>query len=305
MKRYFQGYIPSTTEDNDTVDNLLADYQGSPEFGDICGHLKGSGAGKLSTPYKSVQHFFSKAFGDESQTTGDCTSHGTRNACDISRSVEIHIKGEPEEWVARGATEPIYMNRGHGGQGMSPAKATMWVHENGIMVRKDYGFIDLSVYDSRIGAKYGRSGPPKDVVRAASEHPCKYYARVRNVEQLRDGLANGMGAHLGSGYGNDGVRDRNGMSRWNASWNHDMCIGACDDTGDIFSTMVFLWLNSWGAWNRGGHPEWGPIPPGSFISPAEDVQRAIDRGECWLVGDVTGYPARDLPDYGAASVLNG
>ena len=51
---------------------------------------KTSGKCKLSTPYKSLLKFDKKAF-DERQTTGDCVSHGTRNACDISRAVEIDI----------------------------------------------------------------------------------------------------------------------------------------------------------------------------------------------------------------------
>jgi len=300
MKRFFQGYIPSTNPELDTVNDALGRHQGSPEFGDVAPHLKGKGAGRLSTPYKSVLRFAPKSFTDEAQTTGDCTSHGTRNAHDISRAVEIDVKGEPESWEARGATEPIYGNRGHSGAGMSPARATMWCHEYGIMIRKDYGFVDLSEYDSRIGARWGRSGPPTPVRETAAEHPCKYYARIRNVEELRDALAAGMGAHVGSQYGNDGKRDSNGVARWNASWNHDMCVGAADETGD---DLYFLVINSWGIWNDGGHPEGGPIPGGAFLVPSRDMSRMIASGECWVVGDVTGYPARDLPDYGAAAFL--
>jgi len=65
---------------------------------------------------------------------------------------------DAEDFVARGATEAIYGSRGHGGQGMSCSVAARFVHQNGgILVRKDYGFVDLSKYNSRVGTRWGRS----------------------------------------------------------------------------------------------------------------------------------------------------
>ena len=77
--------------------------------------------------------------------TGDCVSHSTRNAVDISRAVEIHVDGERENWLARGATEAIYGCRGHGGQGMSCSRAATFVSQSGgVLVRKNYpGVADL------------------------------------------------------------------------------------------------------------------------------------------------------------------
>lgn len=293
------GYIPSTEEDLDAVRGMLNVVQGTSEFSQFT-HLKGAGKGKLSTPYKSVLKFYPKAFEDEAQTTGDCTSHGTRNAADISRAVEIDIKKEPESWVARGATEAIYGYRGHSGAGMSPARATQFCVKYGLLLRQDYGFVDLSKYNSRIGTNWGRSGPPSEVTKEASKHPCMHFARIRSIEEARDALASGYGLHCGSQYGNNGKRDRNGVSQWNSSWNHDMCWGACDDTQ---GEMYFLVLNSWGIWNSGGHPEWGPIPGGSFLIPSGDADRMIRSGECWAVGEVKGWPPKNLPDYGTGSYL--
>ena len=54
--------------------------------------------GKL--PFKSLLKF-DPGFGPaERQTTGDCVSHATRNAIDITRSVEIDIKGDREQFVS-------------------------------------------------------------------------------------------------------------------------------------------------------------------------------------------------------------
>lgn len=291
------GYIESTPEEIDEFDGSVMRFQSSGLFADVAPHLKDSGKGKLSRPYLSVLKFAPKAFTDDPQTTGDCTSHGTRNAHDISRAVEIHIKGEPEEWVARGATEPIYGARGYGGQGMSPAVASKWCNQYGIMVRKDYpGVVNLSVYDSRIGTRWGsQGGPPDAVKKLAAEHPCRHIARIKSVEEARDALASGYGIHVGSNQGFSNARDAAGFARPSGSWGHDMCWGACDDTGP---SPAFLVLNSWGIWNGGGHPEWGQIPGGSFLIHATTAASMIREGEAWAVGDVNGFPAKDLPDYG-------
>ena len=91
-------------------------------FGSASKKINGSGKGKLCTPYKSVLKFDKNPY-NERQTTGDCVSHGTRNACDISRAVEIDVHSQRESWISRGATEGIYGARGWAGEGMSCARA--------------------------------------------------------------------------------------------------------------------------------------------------------------------------------------
>jgi hypothetical protein len=296
----FQGWIPTPQNEIDAIDRMLGRLHGSPEFSDVAPHLRGFGADvELATPYKSVIHFHAAAFEDEAQTTGDCTSHGGRNASDISRAVEIHQKGELEEWVARGATEIIYSYRGHTGQGMNVGRSIDWLTKFGLMVRKDYGFINLSRYNSSIGASLGRTGPTKQMREEAAKHPVQYYARIRNVEQARAALAAGYGITCGSGYGNNGTRDKYGIARWSGGWNHCMAWGGFWNWKDLY----FLVLNSWGKWNRGGMPEWGPIPGGSFLIPSGDAKRMIQTGECWAVGDFKGFPKKQLPDYGTGDFL--
>ena len=83
-------------------------------FADGAKRIKNSGKGKLSLPYKSVLKFEKNHYKTR-QEQGDCVSFATRNACDLTRSVEIDVKGDKESWVALGATEGIYGFRGHSG----------------------------------------------------------------------------------------------------------------------------------------------------------------------------------------------
>ena len=102
---YRQGYNGCLWEEH--VFAELIDSSRYGYFKDGAKKIKNSGKGKLSTPFMSVLKFDKNAY-IERQTTGDCVSHATRNACDITRAVEIDIKGDKESWIARGATEAIY-----------------------------------------------------------------------------------------------------------------------------------------------------------------------------------------------------
>jgi hypothetical protein len=272
-----------------------------PLFGDADSMIRNSGKGQLSTPFKSVLKFDPKAY-EERQTTGDCVSHSTRNGSDLSRAVEIHVKGESEGWVTRGATEAIYGCRGHGGQGMSCSRATQFVSKmGGIVLRKNYpGIADLSKYKSSIGTKWGTRGVPESLKKIADDNQVKTTSLIKTVDQARDALANGYGISVCSGYGFSNNRDSKGFARKSGSWNHAMCWTACDDTG---SEPAFLVQNSWGKWNSGGHPAWGPIPDGSFLIHA-DIAASMLRGSgAYAYSNVDGFPPQKLPNYGFESYL--
>lgn len=267
-----------------------------PFFGDGASkRLINSGKGKLSTPYKSVLKFDKKAY-EERQTTGDCVSHGTRNACDISRAVEIDVHGEREAWIARGATEAIYGARGHGGQGMSCSRAAEFVSKNGgILLRKNYKNVaDFSKYNGNLGAGWGARGLPDVVIDAANDHQIKTVSLIKTVEEARDALANGYGLAVCSSYGFSNKRDKKGISNVSGSWAHCMAWIACDDTG---SEPLFLVQNSWGKWNDGGHPEWGPIPDGSFLIRAEAAAGMLAQNGSYAFSNFDGFPVQKLPSY--------
>lgn len=269
-----------------------------PYFKDASRRIRGSGAGKLCLPFKSVYKVSKEEPYLEAQTTGDCVSHGTRNAIDVSRAVEIDIKFESESFMALGATEGIYGSRGHGGQGMSCSGAAEWVNsEGGILLRKKYSFVDLSKYNASIGTAWGSRGVPKEVSQEAAKHQVKTISLVKNVEEVRDALANGYGVAICSGQGFSSTRDSKGYAKASGSWSHCLSAIGCNEDGDIIIN------NSWGPnWISGPKPEYG-FPDGAFLAKADVVDRMVKSDGSYAFSNVDGFPPVDLPDYGTQEYL--
>ena len=216
---YRKGFSGCIWEEH--VFNHLMETSKYPLFGAASKKISGTGKGQLSTPYKSVLRFDKNPY-NERQVTGDCVSHGTRNACDVSRAVEIHVGNEREAWIARGATEAIYGYRGFSGQGMSCARAAEFVSKvGGIVVRKNYpGIVDFSKYNGNLGAGWGGRGLPDKVMDLANDHQIQTASLIRTVEEARDALANGYGLAVCSNYGFNSTRDKKGFAKQSGSWGH-------------------------------------------------------------------------------------
>jgi hypothetical protein len=75
---------------------------------------------------------------------------------------------------------------------------------------------------------------------------------------------------------------------------------ACDDTQ---GEPAFLVQNSWGKWNDGGHPEWGPIPDGSFLIHADVAEGMLSQNGSYAFSGFDGFPLQKLPDYGFDTYL--
>jgi C1A family cysteine protease len=288
LNYYKKGFTGAICDELD-VKKLLGELP-MPVFGAAAYDLFGSGEGKLSLPFKCLMEF-DPGFGPaERQTTGDCVSHSTRNAIDVTRAVEIK-NGENEDWLARGATEAIYQSRGHRQQGMTCSGATRYVYENGgILVRKDYGDVDLSVYNSGLGANHRI--PDSIYKTEAKKHQVKTVSNVRTVEEARDALANGYALSVCSGYGFSSRRDANGIAKRGSGWSHAMAWIACDDTRERLNETLFLVQNSWGMWNAG--PKVHGQPDGSFWIREQDARGMLSGGGAWVYSDVDGFPPRDI-----------
>lgn len=290
LKAYKDGLVGSWCDPEDT-DKLLGELP-HPLFGVAASDLYSSGKGKVALLHKSaIKH--DPSFGPhERQTTGDCVSHSTRNAVDVTRCHEI-VGGQAEEFVARGATEAIYGSRGHGGQGMSCSVAARFVAQNGgILVRKDYGFVDFSKYNSTIGTSWGRSGVPRDVIEEGKKHQVKTISLVKSVEEARDAIANGYALSVCSNYGFSSRRDSNGIARRSGSWNHAMAWISMDDSHEIYKETLFLIQNSWGAFNGG--PKRFDQPDGSFWIREKDAIGMLNQNGAWAFSDVDGFPPRKV-----------
>mgnify|MGYP003630581224 CR=1 FL=1 len=289
LNLYRDGFVGSVCDPEDTA-KLLGQLS-MPVFGAAAHHLYGDGEGKVSLPFKSLLKFDPSFGPTERQTTGDCVSHSTRNAVDVTRAVEIDIKGDSEEFVARGATEGIYQSRSHMGQGMTCSGAARYVNQSGgILLRKDYGDVDLSKYNSSLGAK---KRIPKDVyITEAKKHQVKTISNIRTIEEARDALANGYSLSVCSGYGFSSVRDKNGIAKRSSGWSHAMAWIACDDSRETHNETLFLIQNSWGLWNSG--PKKLGQPEGSFWVREKDARGMLSSGGAWVFSDVDGFPARNI-----------
>lgn len=85
------------------------------------------------------------------------------------------------------------------------------------------------------------------------------------VDSIKDLLFNGYGVAIFSNVGFPNTRDSTGLSYPNKIWYHTMAIIGYDDRKIEYNECVYLIANSWGKWNSGGSPSWGPIPDGSFL----------------------------------------
>lgn len=288
----YENGMPGCIIDLDSTGKLLSSLP-MPLFGDFSDEIKDTGKGKLSIPYKSLLKFDPTFGQDERQDTGDCTSHGTRTAGDGSRAVEIDIKNEPEGFIARGATEAIYGYRGHMGEGMSVDRAAKFLNTvGGIVLRKKYGTLDLSKYNSRIGTNWGRSGPSKEIIEIGKQNQVQTISLIRTVAEARDALANGYCLTVGSDVGFESQRDKNGMSRRKGSWGHCMAWLGCDDTHNLVNETIFLIQNSWGLWNNG--PKVYEQPDGSFWIREQDAASMLSQNGAWALSNVNGFPPRKI-----------
>jgi hypothetical protein len=290
LNAYKNGLVGSWCDPEDT-DKLLGELP-HPLFGVAASNLYDSGKGKVALLHKSIQKFDPTFGAHERQTTGDCVSHATRNAVDVTRCHEI-VGGQPEEFVARGATEAIYGYRGHGGQGMSCSKAARFVNQiGGILLRKNYGFVDFSKYNSRIGTNWGRGGVPEDVKREGQKHQVKTISLINTIDQARDAIANGYAISVCSNYGFSSRRDKHGIARKSGSWNHAMSWISMDDSHEIYNETLFLIQNSWGVFNSG--PKRFDQPDGSFWVREKDAIGMLRQNGAWVYSDVDGFPPRKV-----------
>ena len=151
-----------------------------------------------------------------------------------------------------------------------------------------------------MGAAWGSRGLPDKVIDEADNHQIKTVSLIRTVEEARDALANGYGLSVCSSYGFSNKRDSKGFARKSGSWAHAMAWTACDDTN---GEPAFMVQNSWGKWNDGGHPEWGPIPDGAFLIHADVAEGMLRQNGAYAFSDFNGFPPQKLPDYGFTDYL--
>ena len=267
----------------------------APRFYNVYPEAKGRGKGKASMPFKAALTLDKDFGGYESQTTGDCVSHYTRNAGMMDYCIDS-LFGETK-FKGRLATENIYGARGHAGQGANCSRLAEYVSQNGdggFLPRDNYitddGVVDLTVYDSQLGHLWGRRGTPSWLNKIASENKALRVFSLKSVEEMIDAFAMGFGITMCSSYGFSSTRNSDGVADKEGSWNHAMSWCGVDDTEwahDKYGGPITLVQNSWGEWNTGGkiHDQ----PDGSFFIKPDVARNMIENGGGYVVASVRGY----------------
>jgi hypothetical protein len=287
------GYVPSPADKDQFQETNPVKAFSSP----------GSGKGKRALLFGYVRALDPGAF-SERQTEPDCVSHGSRNARDCSRATGILLAGKAEEWIVRTATEPTYGARGHGGGGMSPARASRFERDVGFLARKKFdGVVDLSSYDGAIGARWGRGGVPEDVRALCNRNKVGTIALVRTMDDAMDALFNGYGIHSGQmAAWSDRPNYKNIHGRVSPGWAHDMATVGYDDTKEFWPFRVWFVANSWGRWNQPVQDWPSSFPeqvPGMIVTDDAGFSDCVEAEDMWAYSDVQGFPARALPDLGS------
>jgi hypothetical protein len=290
LEAYGSGFTGAFCDKRD-LDKLLGQLP-HPLFSVAADNLAGTGEGKISLPFKCLMKFEPNFGSYERQETGDCVSHATRNAVDVSRAVEI-FNGDKEDFILRSATEGIYGSRGFTGQGMTCSQAARFVStQGGILLRKKYDFADLTQYNPQVGMNWGGRGVPQSVITEASKHQVKTVSLIHSVEAARDALANGYAISVCSDQGFSSTRDKNGIAAAQGNWGHAMAWIGCDDSREIFNEILFLVQNSWGLWNNG--PKRLGQPDGSFWIRESVARRMLAQDGSFVFSNVDGFEARKV-----------
>lgn len=295
-----QGYIDDARERG-----IFAESQKQSVYSEPNTAGSGKGQKALLWPYAQA---LDKLSYTERQTEPDCTSHASRNARDTSRATQILVERRAEDFIARGATEPTYGARGHGGAGMSPARAARFENETGFLIRRKYDPVDLSTYTGSIGDKWGRQGGvPEDVKALCRQNKVGIIRQITRIDDAIDALFNGYCLTSGQyAAWSPAASKEHVHPRASGGWNHAMATVGMDFTRKFWPFDVFFIQNSWGPWNR-PPSEWPddypPWVPGMIVTKASDWEVCVRSNDCYAYGSVDGFPPQRLPDYGTIGLL--
>lgn len=303
-----------------------SDPAGAREFAREVGSFREVGAEAVEKAahkdvflYRYVYEAHRRTYGNEWKCwdqgdAGTCVSFAFGLGAYAALAVD-HVEGQLSEAPPACATEPIYggartagVGRAvhPGGDGATGFGAARWLSGNcpgkpdigGVLFRQRYGQVDLSAYSIPLSREWGRSGVPMELAREAFKTRATAVANVTTWQELVASLERGSPVVLCSnvGYGRwDNrmpVRDADGFLARGKPWGHAMLVWALrhDREGGLIQ-------NSWsGSWCTG--PKWPPDQPdGSFWASQVDIEAALQQGDCWAVGGVTGFKWREL-DHG-------
>lgn len=314
IKQYERGFA-GCFHDQEAEDELASYGAASGE--DVCSALgyEDSAAGEIVVPFLHVVEAYPNAYPGPGQKRGSCVAHCGRNAGLLTLVCDV-VGGEPDpasgfveecpEVSSSGeragvlAIEPMYHHRGHNGDGwFCPGCANVMVKSTGAVLRKDYGFVDLTTLDSKYAGKYHKSSQiPQETRNAFDDNLFHDATKVSEPGAIRDLLARGFGILSCGSEGFENRRNDDGVSSRDGTWYHAMAVIGFDDRDEThrkYGGPLLLIQNSWAKWNKGPRKIMGTdreIPEGCFWARWKDVRK---RNYTALAG-VNGWQRKELPN---------
>jgi hypothetical protein len=296
-----------------------------PTFAAAAGEAMAEAKGVDTFLYRHVQKAHQSHYGlpwkcwDQGDH-GSCVSFAFALGAYTGQSVDF-VEGRMARPPPEVATEPIYggsrtaarlppITKNNGGDGSYGGAAARWISGKckdatvgGILYRERYGDVDLTTYSIPRSIAWGRDGVPLALAREANQHKAVAVAQVRTWDELCASIERGSPVVLCSnvGYGRADntmpVRDADGFLPRGKSWGHAMLCWAVRHQKNGSPRDGGLIQNSWAeTWCRG--PKWPEDQPdGSFWASRENIQAALDQGDCFAIGGVDGFKWRVL-DHG-------
>jgi hypothetical protein len=271
-----------------------------------------------------LYRFVDKAHRSVYGTPWECLNQGSAGTC-ISFAFSLGARtGQATDWAIGRlpmpppavASEPVYggarvqgMGRSSqpGGDGATGSGAARWIAGKcrvpgvgGILYRQVYGPYDLRQYSIPKSREWGASGVPDELAREAFKHKALAVAQVNTWDELCASVERGSPVVLCSsvGYGRaDGrqpVRDADGFLERGTPWSHAMLVWAVRHKANGSRRDGGLIQNSWSAkWCSG--PKWpSDQPDGSFWASRQNIEAALQQGDCWAIGGVDGFRYQDI-----------
>lgn len=232
----------------------------------------------------------------EAQREGNCVGTMIRNQGMVDGCMDA-LFGETE-WPkgpdGKGlwyCSEPIYGERGHGGEGANCWRLWNAVSPDGgagFLHRGKYGRYDLTKYTT-IGGQWGSRGTPQEILDLCDDNPAFDQFKIRSIEEALDALTLGFGLGRCGSDGYSSKRNEDGLSEATTSWNHAIAVGGYvreQRILDKYGGPIFLYGHNWSLWNSGPKP-W-EISDGSWFVRQRQLESRIKAGECCAIAGLPG-----------------
>lgn len=251
---------------------------------------------------------------------GDCCGHAGAMGCDVLAATDIHLRDEPERFIAKASVEMQYagsrieigkartggVNKLRGRGGSHGGWIAAFAKDYGVLHRLKYPkadgtVLDLTGYSPGRSRMYRDIGVPDWLEPEARKHPCKMATNIRTGMEGVDAISAGHPIVTCSTYAFHDTRNNRGFAKpylayrrgrrfYRKQWWHAMIATGVTFYSDTIGVLI---QNSHGIWNSGPQPF--DMPDGSFFVDFETWELMIkDWYDCWALGSYLGHESKKI-----------